>query len=223
MVGCGGGNEAPASAPPARQTRVDWYGHQTFQLSSIYGTRVLTNPYADSTGGRSFPTGLRPSVVLVTHEKPDANNIDAFDNMPTVFRSSMAVGSNNANGIRFRGVATSESENAGETNVVFVWMQDGVRYCFLGNIQHALTSAQAAQIGPVDVLFMPSGSSSGLTDSARQSIIGLLHPRVIIPMGRPQEFGGWAGSMPVHRLQGSAVFLSRDTLPATPTVLVFEG
>lgn len=226
IVGCGGGNEALPPSQPARQTRVDWYGYESFQLTSPYGTKVLTNPYGDGTAGRSFPKGLRPSVVLISNEKSDVNNVDALDNIPTVFRAAVAIGTNNANGIRFKGVPTFRNpdvEAADDMNVVFAWTQDGVRYCFPGNIQGPLTSSQASQIGQVDVLFMPCGVPAGLSDAERLTLIGQLQPRVIIPMARSREFGGWAGSMPVHQLRGNAVFLSRDTLPATPTVLVFEG
>lgn len=226
LIGCGGGSEVVPSGQPARQVRVDWLGYESFMLTSIYGTKILTNPFSDGTAGRSFPKDLRPSVILVTNEDSKVNNVDAMDNMPTVFRAAVAVGSNTSNGIRFRGVPAypnPEVEAADNMNVIFGWTQDGLRFCFLGNLPNALTSAQLAQLGTVDVLFLPSGVPAGLSDSERQTLISQLQPRVIIPMGLTGQFGGWAGSMPVHRLPGRSVLLSRDTLPATPTVLVFEG
>lgn len=226
VVGCGGGVGEVQPIQPPRQVRVDWLGYESFMLTSPYGTKILTNPFSDGTGGRPFPRGLRPSVVLVTNEESKVNNVDGLDNTPTVFRAAVAIGSNNAHGIRIRGVPiyrNPEIEAADELNVVFAWTQDGVRFCFLGNLPHALTPAQVSQIGAVDVLFMPSGVPAGLSDSERRTIISQLQPRVVIPMGLAGMSGGWAGSMPVHRLPGRSVLFSRDSLPATPTLLVFEG
>lgn len=208
-----------------KTVRVDWYGYESFSLTSSLGTRIITNPYASGTVVGEMPKGLTPDVVLMSHEKPEATNDAVFDNSPTVFRSSVGVGSNNAGGLRIRGTPTysnPEGEPKGDMNLVFSWILDGMRFCFLGNIENPLSSADLSQIGYVDVLFMPVGAPYTLTDAERKAIIIQLRPRVIIPMGRTRSFDAWAaGFTRVHRLPGNSVLLNRATLPTEPTVLVF--
>jgi len=224
LTGCGGGESVAPSGLPARQVRVDWLGHESFLFRSSLGTKILTNPYESGTGGRSLPSGLRPDILLVSTEKPDANNVDAMDNSPVIFRGAVALGPNNATGIRIRGVPTYKIPGKEEVlgmNIVFSWTMDGVRFCFAGTIANPLSASEMSQIGAVDVLFLPVGIPAGLTDADRQTIISQLRPRVIIPMGHAGEISGWAaGFSKVYRVPGSSVLLSREILPAEQTVVV---
>jgi L-ascorbate metabolism protein UlaG (beta-lactamase superfamily) len=222
LSGCGGTEEvAPARS---RYVRVDWIGHETFVITSSIGKKVLTNPYAPGTTGRVLPRGLRPDVLLVSTERSDANFVDAFDNSPTTFRGAMGIGTNNAAGLRVRGVPTYEGpeDGSGELNLVFAWPLEGMRFCYLGNIQRRLTPAQALQIGPVDVLFMPVGLPAGLTDEERRAIVGQLRPRLITPMGRSEAFSGFASQFAkVYRPRKPSILLSREILPPGPMVVLF--
>jgi len=208
-----------------RQVRVNWLGHESFLFTSSLGKKVLTNPYGPGSTDRSFPQGLRPDVLLVSTERSDANYVDAVDNSPTTFRGAMGIGMNNAAGLRVRGVPTYKNparEGAGDLNLVFVWSLDGLRFCFLGNIENPLTPWQVQLIGPVDVLFLPVGLPSGLTNSSRRTIIGQLLPRLIVPMGRSEEFSSFASQFPrVYRPAETSILLSKEGLPVEQTVLVF--
>jgi L-ascorbate metabolism protein UlaG (beta-lactamase superfamily) len=208
-----------------RYVRVDWLGHESFVITSSIGKKLLTNPYGPGTTDRRFPHGLRPDVLLVSTERPDANFVDAFDNSPTTFRGAMGIGTNNAAGLRLRGIPTYENpgrEGAGDMNLAFAWSLEGMRFCFLGNIEHPLTPSQIQQIGQVDVLFMPIGLPSGLTDMARRTIVGQLHPRLIILMGRSEQFSTFASHFPkVYRPPKPSILLSKEILPVAQTVVVF--
>jgi L-ascorbate metabolism protein UlaG (beta-lactamase superfamily) len=216
LVACGGG--AQPSQTNVRQVRVDWLGNQCFKITSSIGTTILTNPFAAGTGGRSLPSPLKPDIVLVSQERPESNNVDATDGQPTVFRGSMGVGINNATGISIRGVATYRNpanETVDGMNVVFTWAMDGMRFCFLGALANPLTPAQIAQLGTVDVLFVPVGGP--LSAAARESVLSQIRPRVIIPMGLG---AGWTfGS--VESVQGNSVLLLRPALPLQTTTLLF--
>ena len=171
LAGCGGTEET--TPVRSRYVRVDWLGYETFVITSSIGKKVLTNPYAPGTTGRVLPRGLRPDVLLVSSEQSDANFVDAFDNSPTTFRGAIGIGTNNAAGLRIRGIPTYSNPEAssGEFNLIFAWSLEGMRFCYLGNIQRRLTSAQAQQVGPVDVLFMPVGVPAALTDDERLTIV----------------------------------------------------
>ena len=215
MVGCGGGEVQPGTA---RETRVDWLGNQAFRITSSIGTSILTDPYAAGTGGRTLPSPLKPDIILVSHEKSDANNTDAADNQPTLVRGSMGAGMMNANGIAIRGIATfkdPEKESPEGMNIVYSWAMDGVRFCFLGSLAGPLSPAQVSQLGAVDVLFVPVAGS--LTPSARETVLMQIRPRLVIPMGHG---AGWTfGS--VQSVEGHSVLLSRPALPLQTTTLLF--
>ena len=215
LVGCGGGEIQQGTA---REVRVDWLGNQAFRITSSIGTSILTNPYVAGTGGRTLPSPLNPDIILVSHEKSDANNTDATDNQPTVVRGSMGIGVMNANGIAIRGIATfkdPEKESPDGMNIVYSWSMDGMRFCFPGALTRALTPAQLAQLGTVDVLFVPVGGP--LAPSARETVLAQIRPRVVIPMGHA---AGWTyGS--VQSVDGRSVLLSRPALPLQTTTLLF--
>ena len=218
LAGCGG-RETPTAATGPRQVRIDWLGNQSFKISSSIGTSILTDPYVSGTNGRSLPSPLKPDIVLVSHERSDANNIDAVDNQPAIFRGSVAMGINNSSGIRIRGVPTfrDPGQQAVEgMNIVFAWTMDGMRFCFLGSLVGPLTPDQISEIGTVDVLFVPVGGS--LSPESRETVLAQLRPRLVIPMGRGA--GGWTTGR-IHSVPGRSVSLSRDILPLQTMTILF--
>ncbi len=220
LAGCGSSQAPAPSAADARQVRIDWLGNQCFRISSSIGTSILTNPFGSGLGGgRSLPSPLKPDVILITQERPDSNNVDAADNQPTIFRGSVGMGLVNASGIRIRGVATfrdPENQTPEGMNLVYSWSMDGIRFCFLGWLAHPLSPYQLAQIGTVDVLFVPVGGP--LSPSDRATVLSQLRPRVVIPMGVGAR--GWTTGR-VESVSGNSVLLSRPQLPLQLTTLLF--
>ncbi|HEY5812030.1 MAG TPA: MBL fold metallo-hydrolase, partial [Terrimicrobiaceae bacterium] len=216
LAGCAGPSETLPLRP--RYIRVDWLGHESFLFTSSIGKKVLTNPYGPGTTGQVFPRGLRPDLLLVSTERSDANYVDAFENSPTTFRGAMGIGINNAAGLRIHGIPTYSNpakEGGGEMNLVFAWSLEGVRFCFLGNVEHPLTASQIQQIGPTDVLFIPVGLPPALADAGRKTIVAQLRPRLIVLMGRPDEVSAFASQFPrVRRLSKPSILLSKEILPA---------
>ena len=222
LAGCGGTEET--TPVRSRYVRVDWLGYETFVITSSIGKKVLTNPYAPGTTGRVLPRGLRPDVLLVSSEQSDANFVDAFDNSPTTFRGAIGIGTNNAAGLRIRGIPTYSNPEAGsgEFNLIFAWSLEGMRFCYLGNIQGQLTPAQAQQVGHVDILFMPVGVPAALTDDERLTIVRQLRPRMILLMGRSEAFSGFVSRFPkVYRPRKASILLSKEILPLDQMVVVF--
>lgn len=226
-VGCGG--RTPPSAESARQVRVEWLGNMAFSITGSLGTEILTNPFAPGTTSHPQPRGLRPHVLLVSHERSDANYVDISTGTPRIFRGSVGVGPNNAAGLRINGVAVhpegTEADPLG-LNVVYTWAMDGVRFCFAGAIPRALTSREVASIGTVDVLFLPIGQPAGLSDATRNEIVRQLRPKVVIPMAHTTASANrWAASYAdVRMLSGRSVVLSSAMLAGltSPLVLVFS-
>ncbi len=226
LAGCFGGSLQKPAGQPQRIVRVDWYGEQCFRVKSALGIALLTNPFSPGSTDFTPPKNLAPEVVLISSEKPDANNIDLVDNTPHILRGSVGVGTNSVSGIRILGTPifkNPETQDVDGMNVTYRWSMDGLKFCFLGKLDTLPAPADFARIGRVDVLFLPV-SGTDLTGPQRQQIIEQLRPQIIIPMGSLSAMNRFAGGYTsVYRLNGSAALLSRDALPAVPTVLLFRA
>ncbi len=119
---------------------------------------------------------MRPDIILISSEQPQVSNDELAANSPQVFRDRAALGRFSSRGVSFHGVSTSKS-NAEDENVAFVWRMDGVIFCHLGLPAGPLTPTVAAEIGRVDVLFLPVGNPYLLTDAARDEMVAQLAPR----------------------------------------------
>ena len=110
----------------------------------------------------------------------------------------------------------------------FSWSMDGVRFCHLGAPARPPSSDELAQIGPVDVLFVPAGGP--LTREDIDLIVTRLGPRVLVPMsyrtpkatrlGLSSPDAILAGRPRVTRLDSPRFRVAADTLPAEPITLV---
>jgi L-ascorbate metabolism protein UlaG (beta-lactamase superfamily) len=221
LAGCSAPEAENYSRP--RTARVDWLGHQSFLITTSLGNKILTNPFFPGTSSRDMPANLKPDVVLISHESKESNNTDVYENYPVVFRGSVGMGINNAGGTRIRGLPILPDPSRPDPmkmNLVFSWTTDGMKMCFLGNPAVPLTASEAAQIGFVDVLFLPVGGN--LSAGQRAQVVSQLRPRIIFPMGRSGEIASWSsGFAKVHRIEGRSVLLNREALPMEPVALVF--
>jgi len=215
LVGCGG--RPLEESAPARQVRVETLGGQCVRVTSSIGTSLLTNPFNPGTTGRTLPSPLKPDIILVSQERPEANNVDAVDNQPTIFRGSMGIGINSAMGIRIRGVPifrNPDVQSVDGMNLVYTWTMDGVKFCHLGWLRAPLNSYSLSQIGLVDVLFVPV--QGDLSASERDAIVGQIRPRVVVPMGKGWSYGN------VQSVGSSSFSFSREMLPLQTTTLAFD-
>jgi L-ascorbate metabolism protein UlaG (beta-lactamase superfamily) len=214
------------SSPQQRLVRVDWYGYQCFRIKSALGISILTNPFAAGTTDFSEPKNLAPELILSTTESADANYVDLVDNTPHILRSSVGVGTNTSSGIRILGVPVfkhPEVQDVTGMNVIYRWSMDGLKFCFLGELQSLPTPQDLSRLGNVDVLFVPV-SDTDLTSAQLQQIIQQLRPQVVVPMGKLSDMNRFAtGYTSVYRLNGTAALLSREALPAVQTVLLFRA
>lgn len=225
LSGCGGRIIPTPEPGPQRLVRVDWYGFESFRIRTSLGLSILTNPFAPGTTDASPPKDLEADVVLITDEDSKRNYVDGINNTPRVFRGSVGLGSNSAAGVRLEGVpvyANAEQPNPSAMSVMYRWSSDGLKFAFIGNVPAMPSQQELSKIGNVDILFLPL-SSDKLTTNNRMEIIRQLKPNVIIPMGSSASISRFAGGFTsVHRLNGSAALLSRESMPAQQTVLVFR-
>jgi L-ascorbate metabolism protein UlaG (beta-lactamase superfamily) len=170
--------------------RVQWFGQSAFLLGSNAG-RVMIDPFADvgalaSRVKWAYPavTGVEADLLLITHEHPDHNGVEAVRGEPQVIRSTAGTFESPIGEVT--GIASEHDEVAGSArgpNSIFVFALDGTRACHLGDFgQPALREAQREAIGEVDLLFVPIGGGPTIDAEAALGVVEELRPSWVIPM-----------------------------------------
>jgi len=213
--------------------KVRWLGHACFLLSDAAGTRVMTDPYATGAFGLAYaPPAEEADIVTVSHEHPDHNNVAAVKGSPEIVRGP---GVHKVKGIEIKGVPTSHDQSSGAergSNTVFCFTLDGVRVCHLGDLGHELSDKTLAEIGPVDVVFMPIGGNFTIDSATANRVVDQIQPKIAIPMHFRTER---ASDFPVSNseafqkmrqrvrvLNASEVEMGKDALPAETETIVLK-
>lgn len=165
--------------------KITWLGHASFLVESKSGTRVVTDPFeAGSYDGAVgyAPISTHADVVTVSHEHADHNAVDSVAGEPEIVRDPAA---RTVKGISIRGVATFHDESKGKDrgrNNIFVLDVDGLKVGHLGDLGHALSPSETAELGTVDVLLAPVGGYYTIGPEEAKKTAEALGARIIIPM-----------------------------------------
>ena len=210
--------------------QMQWYGHSCFLLTSGEGVRILTDPCAPTTGYRL--RDIETDAVTSSHAHYDHNYFVAAAGSPAIINTP---GAHAIHGVTVTGIPTFHDNAGGSergSNTVYVIRMDGLRIVHLGDLGHLPDAAACAAIGTPDVLLIPVGGTYTLDAGGACETVGLLKPRIVVPMHYqtsalafpldPVEpfltgLSGWT----IHRLQQSECTITRETL-GTPRVLVFN-
>jgi L-ascorbate metabolism protein UlaG (beta-lactamase superfamily) len=212
--------------------KVKWLGHASFLITSKGGTKIITDPYAVGGGIDYSPIRETADVVLVSHDHGDHNNVSAVQGKPEVVRDS---GKKAAKGIQFKGIATSHDASQGTqrgSNTVFCFTIDDLKLCHLGDLGHVLSPGQVAEIGAVDILFVPVGGFFTVDATLASKVCDQLKPRVTIPMhfktpkcaypiAGVEDF--LKGKKNVRKIAGSEVGFEREKLPAATEIVLLQS
>ena len=216
---------------------IKYWGHACFLITTADGVRILVDPYEPGGFNGAFkyqPITDEADVVLVTHEHADHNSVQGLVGHPLVLRANAVV-----EGVSFVTVAARHDDGGGQDRGeirIFTWEADGVRFCHVGDLGHLLTEPQLALLGPVDVLFVPTGGFFTIDQATARQVGAQLHARVTIPMHYltprlqfPPQYqlapveDFLAGQTNVLRVGGPTWQVSGETLPAEPLIVVLDA
>ncbi len=212
--------------------KVKWLGHACFLLTSDSGLRIITDPYTPGAFGLDYaPPAETADIVTVSHDHADHNNVAAVKGNPQVVQG---VGSHQAKGIQFKGIATAHDQSSGKErgpNTILCFPLDGINVCHLGDLGHDLSDQTAADIGDVDVLLIPVGGNFTIDAAGADRTCQKLAPKVVIPMhfknARCPSFpvagveDFTRGRQQVKILADSEVEIKKEQLPtATDTIVL---
>jgi L-ascorbate metabolism protein UlaG (beta-lactamase superfamily) len=156
-----------------------WLGHSCFRIRGKEAT-IVTDPF-DKTLGYPLrkPTA---SIVTVSHNHPQHSFVDGVAGSPRVVSRP---GEYDIANVFINGITTFHDNEKGAVrgkNTVFFIEIDEVKVCHLGDLGHVPTTEQIEQMSGVDILMVPVGGVSTINAAAAAETIGLLEPKLIIPM-----------------------------------------
>jgi L-ascorbate metabolism protein UlaG (beta-lactamase superfamily) len=156
-----------------------WLGHSCFRIRGKEAT-IVTDPF-DKTLGYPMrkPTA---NIVTVSHSHPQHSFVAGVAGNPRVVSRP---GEYDIANVFINGIATFHDKDKGAQrgkNTVFFMEIDEVKVCHLGDLGHVPTTEQVEQMSGTDILMVPVGGGSTLDAAAAAETIGLLEPRLVIPM-----------------------------------------
>lgn len=212
--------------------KVKWLGHASFLITSDAGVKIITDPY--KTGGDLLYGEIKESadIVTVSHDHFDHNYVAAVKGNPEIIREPVAVVE--IKGIKLYGIPTYHDDAKGSkrgNNTIFCFEVDGIRVCHLGDLGHLLSDKTTAEIGRVDLLFIPVGGFYTIDARVATKVSQQLKPKIVIPMHYKNERctlpissvdNFLQGKESVSKLGGSEVIFNQGELPATTRIVVLK-
>jgi L-ascorbate metabolism protein UlaG (beta-lactamase superfamily) len=211
--------------------KIKWLGHSCFLITSKGGVRIITDPYAVGGGINYSPIEETADVVVVSHGHGDHSNVSAVQGKPEVVKGG---GTKTAKGIQFKGIASYHDASQGTQrgpNTIFCFTADNIKLCHLGDLGHVLSPEQIAEIGAVDILFVPVGGFYTIDAFAASQVCDQLKPKVVIPMhfktpGCAYPIAGvedfLKGKENVRRVGGSEADFERERLPSATEIVLLQ-
>lgn len=165
---------------------IQYYGHSCFKLTTKPAGRatdditIFFDPFDKETGLR--PPQGQASMVLVSHNHHDHNNIDALKGDPIIIDTA---GEYSVKGVNIVGVEAfhddKEGQERGKINV-FILETEGFKICHLSDLGGDLTSKQLDEIDGIDILFIPVGGKYTIDGKKAAEIAKKIEPAMVIPM-----------------------------------------
>lgn len=211
--------------------KVKWLGHASFLITSEAGVKIITDPYPQGSGLSYVPITEAADVVTMSHDHFDHNNVSSVPGKPEVITDS---GSKNSKGIQFKGVVTHHDQSQGKergANTAFCFSLDGIKLCHLGDLGHRLSREQIAEIGSIDILFIPIGGVFTIDAKMAGTVMDDLKPKVAIPMHYKTAKCDWPLNIVddfvvdkenVKKLNSSELEFKAGQLPAVTEIVILQ-
>lgn len=158
---------------------IKYIAHSSFMIRSKTAN-IVTDPYASSIGIK-FPK-VEADIVTVSHAHNDHNNVSNVDGTPMVFDWP---GEFEVKGVSLLGVPSFHDGEKGAKrgpNVMYKLTVEGLNILHCGDIGHLLDEKTLEDIGPVDILLIPTGGTYTIDPTQAASIARRIDPYIIIPM-----------------------------------------
>lgn len=218
----------------APDVTIRYVGHSTFRITSPDGVVIATD-YAGYAG-----EGPVPTIVTMNHAHSSHYTDFPDPAIQHVLRGwnpdgdGPAVHHLQVEDVLVRNVATDIRRWGGEVvepfgNSIFIFETAGLCIGHLGHLHHIPSPSHYAQIGRLDVLFVPVDGGYTMAQAEMLEVVEQLRASVVIPMhfftiGNLQRFVERMGEgFEVDIRTDPQMTVSLDSLPRTPTLVVLPG
>ncbi len=166
--------------------QIQYYGHSCFKITTKPAGRgqddvvIFIDPFDKSVGLR--PPQGNANLVLVTHDHPDHNNVEALKGEPSVID---IPGEYSVKGVNIMGISAYHDAKEGAErgqNTIFVLESEEMRICHLGDLGHDLTEKQLEVINGVDILMVPIGGKYTIDGEKACDVVRKIEPNMVVPM-----------------------------------------
>jgi L-ascorbate metabolism protein UlaG (beta-lactamase superfamily) len=214
--------------------KIKWYGHAAFLVTSDQGVKIITDPYESGAYGGQLAYGKikdQVDIAITSHDHADHNDTKSLPGSPQIVKGS---GSKTVKGISFKGISTYHDSSKGSergANTIFTFSVDGIQVCHLGDLGHTLSKKELAEVGAVDILFIPVGGCYTIDPKEATHVAEQIKPKVLIPMHYKTEKCGFPiapvedflkGKPNLKKPKASETAFDKTTLPKQMEIVVLE-
>jgi L-ascorbate metabolism protein UlaG (beta-lactamase superfamily) len=174
---------------------INWYGLACFRIREG-GVTIICDPF-DKSVGLLLPK-VRADIVTISHDRPGHNAADRITGDSKVLSGP---GEYELKNTFITGLTTyhrKPKQGAPERNIAFFFEFGDLTVGHLGDLGEPPTQAEIEQlnIGEVDVLMVPVGGGDVLDPTRAVEVVGMLEPKIVIPMHyRHEGLGGELANM----------------------------
>lgn len=223
-------------AAKAEQVAITYAGHSTYYIETPGGVRIAT----DYSG--AYRTGRLPDVVTMNRAHSTHYSLFPDRGIPHVLHGwgddgKPALISERIGDVTIRNVTTdirryygddSGGEMIRDGNSIFIFEVAGLCIGHLGHLHHKLDDSHFALIGRLDIVMVPIDGTYTMSLDGISDITRRLRASVVLPMHRfmtpLDDFMQRIGQQfEIDRRGERSLTISRDSLPAAPTVIILDG
>jgi beta-lactamase family protein len=215
---------------------ITYGGHSTYFIDTPGGVRIAT----DYSG--AYQIGRLPDVVTMNRAHSTHYTLFPDPRIPHVLHGWRDDGqpariSERIGDVLIRNVTTDIRRYFGDTsgidmikdgNSIFIFEVAGLCIGHLGHLHVKLDDSHFAAIGRLDIVMVPIDGTYTMSLDGISEITKRLRASVVLPMHRfatpLQEFMDKIGQQfEIDRRTERTLRISRESLPATPTVIILDG
>lgn len=158
---------------------ITWLGHSSFLIEDSNGRKILTDPFDESVGYKTF-TGT-VDLVTISHHHFDHAYTEKIEYKNAIDKAGFF----NLCDIPITGIPSYHDKVKGAKrgeNIIFVMDIDGYKICHLGDLGYVLSPEEIQDLGNIDILLIPIGGNYTIDGKEASEIAKSIKSAIILPM-----------------------------------------